>query len=128
MGQCYSVHLKLRIRDTKGLKKALSDKIARGEEEHTNYNLDHYREIGVDTDTLDGQLQVVFGGWNARLKPAPDGTLESDFSCCYGWEAVMLDIFDTMAPFLKDGASLKIYPDTSFDLLVVKGGKAIQKH
>ena len=128
MGQTYSIHLKLKIKDEKGLKKALSDKIARGEEERTNYSLDHCRDIGVDTDTLDGLLQVIFGGWNAGLKPAPNGTLESDFDACYGWEDVMMDAFDEMAPFLEDGSSLKIYPDTSYDLQIVEGGKAIQKH
>ena len=128
MGQTYSVYLQLRIKDAEGLKKALSDKIARGEEERTNYSLDHYRDIGVDTETLDGLLQVFFGGWNAGLNEYSLGDFTSDFDACYGWESVMMDAFDAMAPHLEDGSCLKIYPDEDYDLQVVEGGKAIQKH
>ena len=128
MGQTYSVYLQLRIKDADGLKKALTDKIARGEEERTNYSLEHYQSIGVDTNTLEGLLQVFFGGWNAGLNEYSLGDFTSDFDASYGWESVMMETFDAMAPFLEDGSCLKIYPDTSYDLQVVENGKAIVKH
>lgn len=124
MGQTYSVYLKLRIKDAEGLKKALSDKIARGKKEHVSYQLDACKDRGIDVTTLEGLLRVFFGD----LEPGNGGTCVSGFDASYGWENVMIEAFEEMAPFLKDGASLKIYPDASYDLLVVKSGKAIQKH
>lgn len=124
MGQTYSVNLKLRIKDAEGLKKALTDKIARGKKEHISYQLDACKNRDINITTLEGLLRVFFGD----LEPGKRCTCVSGFDASYGWENVMIEAFEEMAPFLKDGARLKIYPDRSYDLLVVKGGKAIQKH
>lgn len=121
----YSVYLEIHIKDAEGLKKALTGKIARGEEEHIDYHLEHYKSIGVDTDTLDGLLQVIFGGKNAGLETTSDGTLVSHFDAAYGWENIMMEAFEEMAPFLEEGSKLQIYHYGGYDLQVVKNGKAI---
>ena len=125
MGACYSVNLKVKFTDAEGAKDALQRKVARAQEDHTNYNL------GLDLDSLKGLLQVFFGGWDARLRPAvgKDGIyLTSDFDASYGWESVMMDAFDEMAPYLEERSSIKIYPDSDYDHAVVKGGKAVWIH
>ena len=127
MGQCYAIRLKAVFNDGGGAAEALRKKIQRGDEEHTDYSLDHCRQMGAGTDTLDGLLRIIFGGWNCRLEPDEKGVLHSSFSCSYGWEGVMISAFDEMAPFLKDGSYIRIYPDSGCDHCVVKGGKPVWK-
>lgn len=124
MGQCYDVRLKVSITDEQGATKALQNKILRGNEERTDYSLAHYREIGIGTDTLSDLLKVFFGGWEGNLKQNGE-ELESSFDCCYGWEGVMIDAFNEIAPFLADGSEIRIYPDSGVDKAVVKDGKAV---
>lgn len=74
------------------------------------------------------QLHDFNGGWMGRLgsAPLPEGFTEhtSDFDTCYGWERVMMEAFDEIAPYLADGSKIVIYPDSGADIAVVKGGKA----
>ena len=128
MGQCYSINLHIKVKDKKGAIKALQQKIAHGKEDHTNYSLDHYKEIGITPDNLIDLLRIIFGGWDGRLnltnlKTPGFATYQSDFECCYGWEGIMIDAFNVVGPYLEDGSSISIYPDSGVDKAVVKDGK-----
>jgi hypothetical protein len=125
MGQTYSVILKTGFKDKKGAKKALLDRIAKGDEDHTDYNLDHYRQIGIGTDTIEDLMKIFFGGWQGKLVPVKNhpNTLRSDFDACYGWEYIMTVAFNDLAPFLSDGSRITIYPDSGKDIGIVRNGK-----
>lgn len=125
MGQTYSVNLKLKFSDEKGAVKALREKIARGKDERVMYYLDHYRLLGIGTEKLTDLLRIFFSGWTGELEEHPENTLSSDFGASYGWEGVMMDAFDEMAPFLEDGSSIRIYPDSGVDKGTVKNKKAL---
>jgi len=124
MGQCYSVYLKVRFTDEEGAKKALQQKIARGAEERTDYSLDHYKgDLGLDLDNVHDLVRLFFGGWKARFDETADSDwVTADFDASYGWEYVMMDAFDIMAPYLEDGSSIEIYPDSGKDICVVCDG------
>ena len=124
MGQTYSINLKLKFSDEKGAVKALQAKIARGKDEQVNYYLDHYLLLGIGTEKIADLLRIFFGGWTGKLEKHPENTLSSDFGASYGWEGVMMDAFDEMAPFLEDGSSIRIYPDSGVDKGTVKNKKA----
>ena len=125
MGQCYSVNLKLKFTDEEGARKALQAKLERHEEENVAYNLDHFKELGVGTDKLHDLLCIFFGGWNGRLPPLITDTewQYSDFDASYGWEVVMMDAFEEIAPYLTDKSEIKIYPDFGCDHGTVRKGK-----
>ena len=125
MGQCYSVEIKARFTDEEGAKKALQAKLGRHEEEHVNYSLDHFTgELGLSTDNLHDLMGIFFGGWKGRLDTAPDKEwMCADFDACYGWEVVMMDAFEVIAPYLADGSVIKIYPDSGCDHGTVIKGK-----
>ena len=127
MGACYSVSLiGLKFKDEQGAKKALQDKIARGEEEHTNYEIPHFEALGKSTDKLEDLLAIFFAGWDAKLDHINwEGRewLTAGFNAGYGWEGVMMDAFEDIAPFLEDGSEVQIYPDSGCDHGVVKDGK-----
>lgn len=124
MGQCYSINLKIKAKDEIGAVKALQNKIARGDQDHTDYSIDHYKQIGIGTETLPDLLRIFFGGWQGRLEEQK-GILHSAFDCCYGWEGTMIEAFNELAPFLKDGSYIKIYPDSGVDHAVVRNGAAV---
>lgn len=125
MGQCYSVELKVRFTDEDGAKKALQAKLDRHEEEHVCYNLDHFTgELGLSTDNLHDLMGIFFGGWKGKLEPSTTDDWEyADFDASYGWERVMMDAFEEIAPYLADGSVIEIYPDSGCDHGTVRNGK-----
>lgn len=128
MGQCYTTYLKLRYKDEEGAKKALQKFLTRNDE---NALEEVHRDTGLDLDTMDGLLRHFYSNWEYGHKwtetTDPD-VLCGDFNANYCWESIMMEAFEAMAPYLEDGSSLKIYPDSSYDLQVVKNGKAVQIH
>lgn len=131
MGQCYSVYLKVRFNDEDGAKKALRDKISRGKEEHIGYDIEGLvAKYGYDLDNMSDLLSVFFSGWGKRLKRDYRDTdiRVADFNACYGWEDVMIETFSIIAPFMEDGSWMKIFPDSDYDHLEVKDGKAVMIH
>ena len=125
MGQCYSVEIKARFRDEDSAKKALQAKLDRHEEEHVNYSLDHFTgELGLSTDNLHDLMGIFFGGWKGKLEPSTTDDWEyADFDASYGWESLMMDAFEVIAPYLADGSVIKIYPDSGCDHGTVRNGK-----
>lgn len=126
MGQCYSVEIKARFRDEEGAKKALQAKLGRHEEEHVNYSLDHFTgELGLSTDNLHDLMGIFFGGWKGKLETCPGDKdwVYADFDASYGWESLMMDAFEKIAPYLADGSVIKIYPDSGCDHGTVRNGK-----
>lgn len=131
MGQCYSVYLKVRFNDEEGAKKELRNKISKGREEHIRYDIDGLVvKHGYDLDNMSDLLSVFFSGWGSRLKRDYQDTdiRVADFNACYGWEGVMLETFSIIAPFMEDGSFMKIFPDSDYDHLEVKDGKAVMIH
>ena len=125
MGQTYSVSMNVRFRDEENAKKSLQDKIGRAKSEHTNYNLDHFKDLGIGTDTLPDLMGIFFGGWKGVLNSTPAGYLYADFDASYGWESVMMEAFEDISPFLEDGSSIKIWPDNGCDYGVVENGTCV---
>lgn len=127
MGQVYSVILDVKFKDKEKAAETLRDKISKGKEENTNYNLDHYKSIGIGIDTIEDLLKIFFGGWRGILGSGTgkDKRLYAGFNACYGWENVMMTAFEQIAPYLEDDSSLTIYPDSGTDKAIVKSGKAI---
>jgi hypothetical protein len=125
MGQCYSIEIKARFRDEDGAKKALQAKLDRHEEEHVAYNLPHFtEELGMSTDNLHDLMGIFFGGWKGKLEPSTTDDWEyADFDASYGWESLMMDAFETIAPYLADGSEIKIWPDSGCDHGTVRNGK-----
>ena len=124
MGQCYDVNLRVRFKDEKGARKALMDKVARGRQEHVLYDMQGLRMRGFDFDKIWDLMSLFFCGWGEKLKETADkGWLYSCFDASYGWEGVMIEAFNEIAPFVEDGSEIKIYPDSGCDHGLVKDGK-----
>ena len=71
-------------------------------------------------DDLEGMLKAFF---TKSVHKNADGVYVADFNGSYGWESVMLDMFESIAPALNDGSWLKVWPDHGMDLMKVVNGR-----
>ena len=130
MSACYYVSLKVKVLDEQGAIKALNEHIAN--DKYADYSLDLYAEQGITTETFDDLMRIFLAGWKHQevtITPKRIYTYyENEFNASYGWEIVMMDMFKVIAPYVKDGSELLIYPDTDYDKLIIKDGKCVQIH
>lgn len=129
MGACYSVKVEMKIRDEVGVVKALNEHIFK--DTRTNYSLEKYAQRGITPDTLDGLMKIMLAGLQHDVCVSRDEeavSYSNEFNASYGWERVMMEWFEVMTPFLRDGSSMLIYPDSDYDKLVVMDGKCVQVH
>lgn len=135
MGQCYNVALKIKVNDEQGAIRALKQKIDRAQEDNVEYNVDYFRENeGVDVDTLDGLVRIFLAGYETIPYHRFEKDVERGFTCyrsafdaCYGWETVMIDFFNVLAPFCTNLSWIKIWPDSGLDYGIVRRGRLIWK-
>ena len=71
-------------------------------------------------DNFDEMLKAFF---TKSVHKNADGVYVADFNGSYGWESVMLDMFESIAPALNDGSWLKVWPDHGMDLMKVVNGR-----
>lgn len=129
MGACYSVNLKVNILDEDGIVKALNKHII--DDVRTNYSLDKYAAQGITTETFDDLMRILLANNQGEVSIDKEDKFtiyDSCFNASYGWEGIMMDWFEIMAPFLADDSQMLIFPDTDYDKLVVKNGKYMQLH
>ena len=129
MGACYSVVLKVNVLDMPGAIKALNEHIVN--DTSADYSLDEYAEQGIATETFDDLMKILLADLQHGIFVHQKGKFtiyESDFNASYGWERVMMEWFEVLAPFLVNGSQMLIYPDEDYDKLVIKNGKCVQIH
>ena len=129
MGACYSVVVKVNVTDMPGAVKALNEHIVN--DTGVNYALDKYASEGVTTETFDDLMRILLAECQRKTLISQKGKFtiyENDFDASYGWECVMMDWFEVIAPFLANGSQMLIYPDEDYDKLVIKNGKCVQVH
>lgn len=130
MGACYSVRLKVNLQDEPGAIKALNDHMKSNTK--ADYSLEEYAKEGVTPDTFNNLMRIFLAGWHGHwveIYPEKGFTVyENDFDASYGWEGVLMDMFEVLTPFVKNGSELFMYVDNDYDRLVVKKGKCVQVH
>ncbi len=114
MGQVYSVELRLICHDEKKLLE-----MAQRYMKETSAVVTYPKK--TDFSSVDSMVKVFFTN---NTEKTACGLYLSDFSASYGWESVMTEFFEYVAPALEDGSSITIWPDSDYDKLVVKDKKA----
>ena len=112
MGMCYSTCCKVICKN--------EEEVVRLAREYTLDAAGHARFSSSKFTDLDGMMKYFF---TANVEREPDGTYTADFDASYGWENVMQEMFEAIAPALEDGSCLEVYPDNWKDTMVVKDGK-----
>lgn len=137
MGACYSVCLKYKMKDditSKTKAKEILQEFVHSE--RANFGLSEMQQIGVETDTVEDLIRICLAGWSeinydhSEIRDEDGKWFEAtnDFDAAYGWEGVMIDMFNLIAPYLVDGSNLFIDIDNDYDEINVVNGKCIQLH
>jgi hypothetical protein len=76
-------------------------------------------------------MRIFLAGWKeqeVKVREANDGSkvYENSFNASYGWERVMLEMFEVMVSYMEDKSTILIYADNGYDELVVKNGMCVQ--
>lgn len=134
MSACYSVELKIKVKDEQGAFNALKNLFVLGKEMNIDYSLDLHEQEGLSADCLENCIRIFLAQWKGHNTPykkeLEDGFTMylSDFNARYGWESVMITMFKELTPYLEDNSQLYIIPDHDYDLLQVIDGKYVQVH
>lgn len=118
MGQCYSVYLKIKMKN-EGEFIRLSRKYATENE----WSGEYIRKMSG----VDGVIKQVLLTDDLTVQ-REDGWLvyRSDFDAYYSWESVLDEWFNAVAPALDDGSEIEVYPDRCHWGYNVSGGVAVQ--
>ena len=115
MGQCYTVYLKMKLKDADEFVR-LSRKYATD----NNWSEDYMRQMSG----IDGIIKQMISSGELTVQ-CEDGwpIFRSDFDASYSWEDVMYEWFVAVAPALEDWSELEVYPDAGGWRCVVHDGK-----
>lgn len=125
MGQWYDVTVKMKVKDADGLIKKSVDVF--------KTECPKWYEEAKDVmpcDTVYGCVAFALAVYQHDFTAEHKGgttTYHSSFHATYSWGAVMCAWFESVAPYLKDGSSMLVYPDDGHYEYVVKNGKAVVK-
>lgn len=131
MGQVYDISLQFNGEPDE-------DEIVRKTIEYIAKTKDHVRYSESDLQlseqsTLLDALDVIFtdnigcgyyGPEGSRNLDTVPGRLTAGFDATYGWQEIMENWFEYVAPAMGEGTWITIYPDSGHTYAVVKDGKA----
>ena len=120
MGQGYSVRMKLRPKDESALAQLMSRYISDNDGKGMRFPEEAHKAV-----TLEDHVKVMI---TDRGYAHEGDVYESTFDASYGWESVMTDMFQSVAPMLEDGSELLVYPDEDYDHITVQDGAAVWLH
>ena len=131
MGACYSVRLRMKFKAGQKEKAAVQLQRLIKHETRADFSLPRHQQEGVTPDSgMEDLVRIFLAGWKEtpfKLQIRSDGTEEYEnvFSAGYGWERVMIEMFEALAPYLMDGSKMEICLDSSHDRLMIVGGEAV---
>ena len=146
MGQCYSVSLRVGwTADEANIKRA-SDALRKKIEDdelckNASYSLDKWKELGVEpqnyldsSNSFHNLMRIFLAGWPVNyfdFREVRDRTgkwwvYDSDFDARYGWETILWEMFEVIAPFVDEGSYIEVAPDSGSWRLEAINGKAVE--
>ena len=116
MGQTYTVELKnIKVKNE-------PDLVKRSNEYFKSIDVAN-KEKFINLKTFDEVLSAVF----PNLENGKVASYFADFDASYGWESVMYEWFEAVAPDLAEGSSIEVWPDSGSWGLVVNSSGGIEK-
>ena len=125
MGQCYNVIVKMKV---KGAAEIIKQSVDVFKTECPEW----YDEIKdkIPCDTVYGCVAFALAANQHNFMAVHRNgitTYESSFKATYSWHSLLEDWFEAIAPYLKDGSSMLVYPDNGHYKYVVKDGRSVIK-
>ena len=127
MGASYSIDLTVSLTDEQGAAEIVRRFI---QDSNAEFHLDDFNAIGISTDTFNNLMRIVLASWEStpvKIEQIDDyKKYSNDFDASYGWESVMINVFEALVPVLRDGSTLDLSADNEYVGYAVTGGKLVQ--
>ena len=121
MGQTYDVYCTLKPKNESETIRLMNEYIDQNEGKGVIFSLEN-----SDRKTLEGLMKIFITDRQFQTEEKPNGLkYSSGFDASYGWESVMLDMFEHISESLEDKSEIVIYPDSGRDRMVIENGKAV---
>lgn len=128
MGASYSVDLTVSLTDEQRAAEIVRKFI---QDSNAEFHLDDFNAIGIGTGTFDDLMRIVLASWEStpvKIEQIDDyRKYSNDFDASYGWESVMIEVFEALVPVLRDGSTLDLSADNAYVGYAVTDGKLVQK-
>lgn len=128
MGASYSVDLTVSLTDEEKAAEIVRKFI---QDSNAEFHLDDFNAIGIGTDTFDDLMRIVLASWEStpvKIEQIDDyRKYSNDFDASYGWESVMIEVFEALVLVLRDGSTLDLSADNAYVGYAVTDGKLVQK-
>lgn len=132
MGTCYSANVKLKFKEED------SQKILAKMEECYQNHLSQRVNFGIELypfkspSSIEDYMALYFVShqrmYDLEKRRWKNGkvtySVKTAFDASYGWECVMLDLFEGLAEYLERGSILDMWPDNYHETYRIKDGKA----
>ena len=131
MGTCYSANVKLKFKEED------SQKILAKMEECYQNHLSQRVNFGIELypfkspSSIEDYMALYFVShqrmYDLEKRRWKNGkvtySVKTGFDASYGWECVMLDLFEGLAEYLERGSVLDMWPDNYHETYRIKDGK-----
>lgn len=131
MGACYTAQLHIGFENKTDERMALKKLQEFVYSERANFGLDSWKKDGVGTDSLEDIFKILLASQQGYFTADHDGQwsdYENDFDASYGWEGVLIDMFELITPYLKNGSKFYLDCDNDYDEFIVDNGECVQLH
>lgn len=131
MGACYTAQLHIGFENKADKKMALKKLQEFVHSERANFQLDSWAKDGAGTDSLEDIFKILLASQQGYFTADYDGQwsdFENDFDASYGWEGVLIDMFELITPYLKNGSKFYLDCDNDYDEFIVDNGECVQLH
>lgn len=128
MGASYSVDLTVSLTDEQRAAEIVRKFI---QDSNAEFHLDDFNAIGIDTGTFDDLIRIVLASWEStpvKIEQIDDyRKYSNDFDASYGWESVVIDVFEALVSVLRDGSTLDLSADNECVRYIVTDGEVVQR-
>ena len=98
---------------------------------NAEFNVGNFAAIGIGTDTFDDLMRIILAGWESTPVKIEQingyKKYSNDFDASYGWESVIIDVFEALVPVLRDGSTLEMSADSEYVRYIVTDGEVVQR-
>lgn len=127
MGACYSVKLDLKLKEEKAAIQNLKNLL--DSDESTDYNLETAAANGISMDSMEDLIKIFLGGCekNHITTEKTEGfdSYSNDFDASYGWEQVLIRMFQCLLPHLENDSRMFVCIENDSYTIRAINGKSI---
>lgn len=126
MSACYDIEIMLKIKNEDKVVEILKNKI----KEDTESDKVHYT-IEKTPNTIEDLMGIFFAKHQDMFNYSKDKNIVrvySAFNASYGWEVVMIEMFNAISTELENGSKFYLGIENDYDKFIIRNNQVVQTH